>query len=111
MSAAFGDALNKRELIDRDDPLAEIVARKIIEIARKGEHRPARLCSIALDADSGRSRPGFRHDAARLWIARSCSAGSHRVRSFGLSEGGIGCQQRGRDAPCARDCSAEVWER
>ena len=65
MSAAFGDALNKRELIDRDDPLAEIVARKIIEIARKGEHRPARLCSIALDADSGRSRPGFRHDAAR----------------------------------------------
>jgi len=49
MSAAFDDALNKLELIDRDDPLAEIVALKIIEIARKGEHDPARLCSSALD--------------------------------------------------------------
>jgi len=49
MSAAFQEALNKLELTDRDDSLAEIVARKIIEIAKQGEHDPARLCLKALD--------------------------------------------------------------
>jgi len=49
MSVAFDDALNKLKLVDRDDPLAAIVARKIIEVARDGERDPVRLCSIALD--------------------------------------------------------------
>jgi len=49
MSAAFEDAVDKLKLIDRNEPAAEIVARKIIEIAQRGERDPARLCSMALD--------------------------------------------------------------
>ena len=62
MSAAFDDALNELKLADRDDPVAEIVARKIIEVARQGECDPARLSATALDRIQQMTIPwyGFR---------------------------------------------------
>lgn len=46
ITTAFDDAL--KELgIERTDPKAEIVARKIIECARMGERDPARLRELA----------------------------------------------------------------
>ena len=48
MSTAFAGALNALGLMDRGDPLNELVARKIIEIAKTGERNPSRLRDRAL---------------------------------------------------------------
>ena len=48
MVAAYDAALKLLRLADRNDPITEIVARKIIEVARSGEHDPARICVRAL---------------------------------------------------------------
>ena len=47
LNEAFNDCLVSLGLTDRTDPLAEIVARKIIEVARQGERDPKRLCELA----------------------------------------------------------------
>ena len=48
MTTAFDEALRTLNLADRNDPQAEIVARKIIEIARRGEHDSSRLVALAI---------------------------------------------------------------
>ena len=48
MSAAYEDALRVLKLADRADPITEIVARKIIEVARTGESNRTRLRDKAL---------------------------------------------------------------
>jgi hypothetical protein len=40
---AFEDALRTLRLVNRDDPATEIVAKKIIELAQRGERDPVRL--------------------------------------------------------------------
>jgi hypothetical protein len=55
MATAFGAVCKSLQLATRDDPLTEIVARKVIEIAGTGERDPARIHELALlalrDAD------------------------------------------------------------
>jgi hypothetical protein len=48
MGAAFDQALGKLDLRDRTDQITELVARKIISLAKAGERDPARLCEEAL---------------------------------------------------------------
>jgi len=48
MTAAFEDTLAALQLIDRLDPLTEMVAKKIIECAQTGERDPIRLRDCAL---------------------------------------------------------------
>jgi hypothetical protein len=48
MSTAFKGALNALGLMDRADPLNELVAKKIIETAKTGERNPSRLRDRAL---------------------------------------------------------------
>jgi hypothetical protein len=48
MSMAFEKALSALGLIDRADPLTELVAKKIIEVAKTGERNPTRLRDRAL---------------------------------------------------------------
>jgi hypothetical protein len=36
-------------LADRDDAVTEVIAKKIIEVARSGEHDPAHICVRALN--------------------------------------------------------------
>jgi hypothetical protein len=50
MTAAYEHALEVLQLTDRNDPLTELVARKIIQFAESGETDPDRLCRSALDA-------------------------------------------------------------
>jgi hypothetical protein len=50
MTAAYEHALKVLQLSDRTDPLTELVARKIIEIAEVGERDVDRLCQRALAA-------------------------------------------------------------
>jgi hypothetical protein len=55
MTSAYEHALKVLQLTDRQDPIAELVARKIIEFAEVGETDPNRLCQRALDALGMRS--------------------------------------------------------
>jgi len=48
MAIAFDEAVLSLELTDDADPFRYVVAKKIIEIARKGERDPTRLCERAL---------------------------------------------------------------
>ena len=47
LNRAFALALNFLGLIDRNDPICEIVARKIIEIDRAGTHEPDEIAKLA----------------------------------------------------------------
>lgn len=40
----FEDMLRALKLVDRSDPATSLIAKKIIELARRGERDPARLC-------------------------------------------------------------------
>jgi hypothetical protein len=48
MSAAYEDALRALKLTDRQDPITELVARKIIQVAQTGEKDPIRIREPAL---------------------------------------------------------------
>ena len=54
MRLAFHKACAILQLSDEDDAFTELVAEKIIEVAKTGESDPERLCSRALDGLSGR---------------------------------------------------------
>jgi hypothetical protein len=54
--AAYEDCLRKLKLSERSDPVAEIIAKKIIEIAQTGIGDSARLGRLAL-AEIGISEP------------------------------------------------------
>jgi hypothetical protein len=48
MTAAFDSALTKLGLKDRTDPATELVAKRIIALAKRGERDPVKLCEGAL---------------------------------------------------------------
>lgn len=50
MTTAYEDALRVLGLTDRADPMTEILAKKIVEIAQTGERDPARICATAVAA-------------------------------------------------------------
>jgi hypothetical protein len=54
MTLAFEQARGALGLADKDDPLLEILAHRIVEIAKLGERRDAkRICELALRAGTG----------------------------------------------------------
>jgi hypothetical protein len=48
LSAAYEDALRTLELPDRDDPITQIIAQRIIEAAKTGVRDPAKLSNLAV---------------------------------------------------------------
>ena len=48
LEAAYEKTLRIIGLVDRDDPITEMIARKLIEIAQTGVHDPAELSAIAI---------------------------------------------------------------
>ena len=48
LSTAYEAALKVLRLTNRDDPITEIIAKRIIQIAQTGVHDPAKLCAAAL---------------------------------------------------------------
>jgi hypothetical protein len=43
LSSAFEEALRELGLVDRTDPATQLVAKRIIELAQRGERDPMRL--------------------------------------------------------------------
>jgi hypothetical protein len=56
MTAAFDAIRASLRLADRDDPLTEIVARRVIEMAGTGERDPERLYDLVLLSLAGDKR-------------------------------------------------------
>ena len=48
LNRAFDLALKKLGLVDRNDPITEIVAAKIVEVARRGPRDPTEISNVAL---------------------------------------------------------------
>jgi hypothetical protein len=48
MTAAFEAVCESLKLVNRDDPITEIVARKVIEVAGTGERDPERIRELVL---------------------------------------------------------------
>lgn len=48
LATAFEEALRALRLVDRDDPATTLVARTIIDLAKRGERDPARLRDAAI---------------------------------------------------------------
>ena len=48
----FEDTLRALKLVDRSDPVTSLIAKKIIELARRGERDRARLRQAAVEAFS-----------------------------------------------------------
>jgi hypothetical protein len=48
LSAAYEDALRALHISDRDDPVNQIVAQRVIEGARAGVRDPRELCAMAI---------------------------------------------------------------
>jgi hypothetical protein len=48
LTTAYEQALRGIGLVDRDDPLSEMVAKKVIEIAKSGVRDPADIAALAI---------------------------------------------------------------
>jgi hypothetical protein len=48
LSSAYEDALRALHISDRDDPINQIIAQRIIEGARAGVRDPVDLCAVAI---------------------------------------------------------------
>jgi hypothetical protein len=55
MTAAYEAALLDLRLVDRDDPITEIVARAIVGVTSRGERDPTTIKNRALNAIGARS--------------------------------------------------------
>lgn len=53
LTGVFEETLRELRLTDRADPIAEIVAKQIIELAQQGEHEPVRLRELTMRLLSG----------------------------------------------------------
>jgi len=48
LNAAFVRVLRKLQLVDRNDPVCDIVARKTVEIGKRGSHDPVAICEMVM---------------------------------------------------------------
>ena len=48
LNEAYGRALRAMHLVDRNDPLTEMVAKKIIEVSKAGINDPAQVSQLAI---------------------------------------------------------------
>ena len=49
LTAAYEQALRGIGLVDRNDPLAEMVAKKVIAISQTGVREPAEISALAIE--------------------------------------------------------------
>ena len=57
LSAAYEDSLKALHISDRDDPINQIIAQRIIEGARAGVRDPVDLCAMAIKDRMGPTVP------------------------------------------------------
>lgn len=50
LGEVFEDVLKSLDLTNREDPLTELIAKKVIELAESGERNPIRLKALTVEA-------------------------------------------------------------
>jgi len=65
LAEAYEDALRALHISDRDDPVNEIIAQRIIEGARSGVRDPGDLCKTAIIGSVG---PASELGLAAFWF-------------------------------------------
>jgi hypothetical protein len=50
LGEVFEDVLKTLDLNNREDPLTELIAKKVIDLAQSGEHNPIRLKALTVQA-------------------------------------------------------------
>ena len=58
MTTAYEQACAALNLIDRSDPVCELIAKRIIEYGRRGQLDPVRLCNAVLEELRGNPQAG-----------------------------------------------------
>ena len=58
LTTAYEQTLEKLGLVERSDPITQIVAKKIIEIGQSGVRDPEQLSSLALKELGAGEQPG-----------------------------------------------------
>ena len=48
MTAAYEAALKVLQLKDRSDPITQMIAKKVIELAQRGEREPPDICALVI---------------------------------------------------------------
>jgi hypothetical protein len=56
LGEVFEDVLKTLALNNREDPVTELIAKKIIELAQSGEHNPVRLKTLTVQAFTPQQR-------------------------------------------------------
>jgi hypothetical protein len=64
LATAYEEALRALHLVNRADPVTNIIARRIIDAAKAGERDPERLCALAIK-DLSASKTQLRQPARR----------------------------------------------
>lgn len=60
LATAYEQTLHTIGLVDRDDPIAEMVARKVIEVGQRGVRDPAQLSELTIkEMGIGKLDPGL----------------------------------------------------
>jgi hypothetical protein len=100
LAEAYELTLKKLDLVDRSDPITQIVAKKIIEMGQRGVRDPEQLSSLALKelrAECSAVRSGAQVYLQGLWQAgRRCQAAVRTCRygdgltSHHITKGGAG---------------------
>ena len=94
MTAAYEECLRLLKLANRADPITELVAKHIIEVARTGERDPSKICALTLERIS---------ISCKIWYSisqtvsdlgnihdRSIRAFAVKPRAFGAPLSGFG---------------------
>ena len=66
LAAALEDTLRQLGLVDRNDPAVTIIAKRIIELARRGERDPIRLRNEVIQSLRKGALPSWPPPAPRL---------------------------------------------
>jgi len=56
LGRVFEEVLKELRLVNRQDPVTELIAEKLIELASAGEHDPVRLKHLTIAAARGNGR-------------------------------------------------------
>jgi len=66
LAAALKETLHQLHLVDRNDPAVTIIAKRIIELARRGERDPIRLRNEVIQSFRKGALPSWPPPAPRL---------------------------------------------
>jgi hypothetical protein len=95
MTSAYGGTLRVLGLTDRQDPLTEIVAKKIIDVTRTGERDPTRLRRRGLEELGIRSHQESwqfcRNPTTICWFGLKCGStiSTSRTASRSMTHAGL----------------------